>query len=204
MQFTDGTRIDLTLYPIAKLDELEHDSQTILLMDKDGLLPAFPPPDDASTRPQPPTQGEFDQCSNEFWWVILYVAKGLWRGEITYARAMAEIVHQQMMRMLIWYTGVSTDFKVNPGKEGKYLRRYLNPALWELLLETYAGADPRQNWQALSAMMTMFRATAWPIAERYGYRYPEEDERRVRLYICETNAALGLPDLEAHQPLMAP
>jgi aminoglycoside 6-adenylyltransferase len=43
MQFIDGNRIDLTLYPLARLDELPRDSLSLLLLDKDGDIPPFPP-----------------------------------------------------------------------------------------------------------------------------------------------------------------
>ncbi len=192
MQFTDGNRIDLTLYPVTKIDQLEHDSQTIALLDKDGILPSFPEPDDTSTMPQPPTRREYDNCCNEFWWMTLYVAKGLWRDEILYAKAMAEIVREQMMCMLIWSVSLSNGYLVNPGKEGKYLGRYLAPELWTLLGQTFAGAEPADNWQALAAMMDLFRASALPLAEHYGYTYPVLEDQRIRQYVWQMNQDLGL------------
>jgi aminoglycoside 6-adenylyltransferase len=42
MQFADGNRIDLTIHPVGRLDALEEDSQTIVLLDKDGIPPAVP------------------------------------------------------------------------------------------------------------------------------------------------------------------
>src|SRR5512136_1599508 len=47
MQFADGNRIDLGLVPVGKLDKLEPDSLTLTLLDKDGILPHYPPPDDS-------------------------------------------------------------------------------------------------------------------------------------------------------------
>ena len=42
MLFTDGNRIDLTLIPIEKQNEiLENDSLTIVLLDKDNIVPVF-------------------------------------------------------------------------------------------------------------------------------------------------------------------
>lgn len=41
MQFADGNRIDLTLYPIEKLSQYRADSLSILLLDKDGLVQSF-------------------------------------------------------------------------------------------------------------------------------------------------------------------
>ena len=90
MQFTDGNRIDLTLYPIAKLDELKKDSLSRLLLDKDGILEPFVPLNGNDYLPKPPTPKEYADCCNEFWWVSIYVAKGLWREEIIYAKYMLD------------------------------------------------------------------------------------------------------------------
>ena len=47
MQFADGNRIDLRLMTLPRaLEECQSDSQTIVLLDKDGILPPLPPPGD--------------------------------------------------------------------------------------------------------------------------------------------------------------
>jgi len=117
MQFTDGTRIDLTLLTLETYQVRTRDSLSLLLLDKDGNLGTFPPPDERDYLPQPPTSRAFDDCCNEFWWVSPYVAKGLWRGEITYAKFMLDgIVRKELMKLLTWYIGMHTGFQVNPGK----------------------------------------------------------------------------------------
>lgn len=44
MLFTDGNRIDLTLYPANNIANWTRDSLSVLLLDKDGLVEPFPPP----------------------------------------------------------------------------------------------------------------------------------------------------------------
>lgn len=44
MQFTDGNRIDLTLFSLALLPTFTLESLSQMLLDKDGLFPALPPP----------------------------------------------------------------------------------------------------------------------------------------------------------------
>jgi aminoglycoside 6-adenylyltransferase len=101
MQFTDGNRIDLGIYPLSRRDELLKDSLTLLLLDKDGVIGSLPPASEGDQLPKPPTAKSFSDCSNEFWWVCPYVAKGLWRGEILYAKYLLDqVVREQLMRML--------------------------------------------------------------------------------------------------------
>ncbi len=184
-QFLDGNRIDLTIFPLDRLDRLEDDSLTVVLLDKDGVLPPFPPPDERSYLPQPPTAKQFGDCCNEFWWVTPYVAKGLWRKELPYALHMLEIVRDELMKMLRWQIGMQTDFAVNPGKMGKYFERYLNAEEWALLLHSYAGGDYEAAWQALFAMGELFRHSAQRVGERFGLEYPELYDRQVSQYIRE-------------------
>ncbi len=184
MQFLDGNRLDLTIFPAASLSELESDSQTLLLLDKDGLFPALPPPGDADYLPHPPSAKAFEDCCNEFWWCAPYVAKGLWRRELPYAKAMLERhLREQLMEMLGWHVGLRHSFLRSPGKMGKYLEQLLEPELWELLLETWADAGDEHTWQALFAMCDLFRRAALPLAEHFGFTYPLEDDARVEAHL---------------------
>lgn len=180
MQFADGNRIDLTLFPLDRLGELERDSLSVLLLDKDGIIAPFPPPDERDYFPRHPTAKQYADCCNEFWWVCTYVAKGLWREELPYARHMLDtIVRQQLMKMLVWHIGVRTRFARNPGLYGKYFQRYLEPELWELLLQSYSGAGYEQSWGALFAMCRLFRTAAISVAGYFDFEYPQGDDERV-------------------------
>jgi aminoglycoside 6-adenylyltransferase len=180
MQFADGNRIDLTIVPVSKLTEFLNDSLSVLLLDKDGIIPPFPPADESSYLPSPPTEKAYDDCCNEFWWVSPYVAKGLWRRELTYARQMFDLyVRDQLMKMLTWYIGVQNNFLVNPGKFGKSFQQYLEPDLWDQLFCTYADADYDHIWDALLAMCDLFRSVAIPVAEHFGFEYPTQDDKNV-------------------------
>ena len=188
MQFTDGNRIDLQLFPLHKLDKFEFDSLSQAILDKDGILPQLPPPNDSSTFPRPPTAKAFADCTNEFWWVSPYVAKGLWRGEIMYAEYMLEIVREELLKMLNWFVGIRTNFKASPGKFGKYLEKVLEPELWQLLLKTYADADYDHTWDALLAAADLFHRIAIPVAEHFGFTYPIDVDQRVSAHLRHVRA----------------
>jgi aminoglycoside 6-adenylyltransferase len=184
MQFTDGNRIDLTLVPVTRLHELERDSLSRLLLDKDGIIEPFPPPSDSDYLPSPPSAKAFSDCCNEFWWVCPYVAKGLWREEILYARYMLDqAVREQLIKMLTWDMGIKTQFACSPGKYGKYLKQYLEPAQWTMLEKTYADADYEHTWEALETMCLLFRLTATRVAEHFGFAYPHGDNEKVSAHL---------------------
>jgi aminoglycoside 6-adenylyltransferase len=184
MQFMDGNRIDLGIAPLEKINEYTDDSLTILLMDKDGLVRSLPQASESDYWPKAATEKAFSDCCNEFWWVCPYVAKGLWRQEIIYAMHMLDqFVRPQLMKMLVWHIGVRTGFSCNPGKFGKYFQRYLEPEMWQQLLETYSDADYEHTWDALVAMGQLFRKVANPLAKHFGFTYPLDDDTRVSAHL---------------------
>jgi aminoglycoside 6-adenylyltransferase len=184
MQFADGNRIDLGIYPLAKLNELGKDSLSLLLLDKDGIIEPFAPANESDYFPQPPTAKAFADCCNEVWWVCPYVAKGLWREEITYAKHMADhFVRDELTKMLKWHIGVKTQFSKDLGKFGKNFEKYLEPELWAMLLKTYSDASYDNTWEALFAMCDLFRVTALHVAEHFGFDYPHGDDERVSAHL---------------------
>jgi aminoglycoside 6-adenylyltransferase len=191
MQFTDGNRIDLGIFPLTQLDEIRKDSLSLLLLDKDGIIEPFPPASEGDYLPKPPSAKAFSDCCNEFWWVCPYVAKGLWRGEILYAKFMLEqAAREELMTILRWHIGVKTQFALNPGKFGKYFQKYLEPALWDMLQKTYADASYDHTWDVLFMMCNLFRQVALLIGEHFGYDYPLEDDKRVSAHLEHVR---GLP-----------
>ena len=184
MQFTDGNRIDLTLFPVSNLHELRRDSLSLLLLDKDGVVEPFPAPSESDYLPKPPNAKAFSDCCNEFWWVCTYVAKGLWREEIVYAKFMLDrVVREQLMKMLTWHVGVKTRFLRGPGGYGKHFKQYLEPALWAMLEKTYSDAGYENTWDALQVTCDLFRVAANQVAEHFGFDYPRDDDEKVSAHL---------------------
>ena len=180
MQFLDGNRIDLSFYSLERISTCITDSLTVVLLDKDHLIPELPAPSDRDYLPQKPTAKQFEDCCNEFWWVSTYVAKGLWRDELTYSKQMLDVyVREQLLKMLVWYFGVQTDFQKSPGKVGKYFKECLEPDAWIQLQNTYADAQPEHMWDSLFVMGSLFRQTAQDVAKQFGFHYPEQDDKNV-------------------------
>lgn len=184
MQFTDGNRIDLTIAPLANLEQFTRDSLTEILLDKDARIQNIPPASDRDYFPQPPSSKAFSDCCNEFWWICPYIAKGLWRGEILYAKHFLDhYLRDQLLKMLSWYAGTRSGFSRSLGKNGKYLQGQVEPEIWQHLLDTYSDADYEHTWQALFAATELFREVATRVAEKLDFKYPMADDQRVSAYL---------------------
>jgi aminoglycoside 6-adenylyltransferase len=190
MQFIDGNRIDLTLIPIEKKDKLlQNDSLSVLLLDKEGIVGELPPSSDRDYIIKKPTEREFQDVCNEFWWINMNIAKGLWREELTYAMVMYEQVNRNVLiRMIEWSIGTKTDFQISAGKFGKYMKDYLEKDDWEAFTSTYSDGDYKSIWDSLFIMCGLFREMAMKVADQLNYQYLHEDDKRVTEYLKKVRA----------------
>ena len=85
MLFEDGNRIDLTLCPQEHIKEwVESEAGFRVLKDDKGLFEAYLPNPKRYWTTQP-SEEEFAASCNEFWWVSIYVVKGICRKQLIYA-----------------------------------------------------------------------------------------------------------------------
>lgn len=167
----------------AKENVLE-DSLCQILLDKDGILPAIPESSDATHRVKKPTKERFAAICNEFWWCLNNVAKGLWRGEPTYAQDMLnKVVRVQLLSMLSFKVGILTDYSVSVGKTGKYLPKWLSEEEWKAYLATCSGTDIDAMWDSVETMCDLFSKTARFVAEKSGFTYNEQEETGCLSYL---------------------
>jgi aminoglycoside 6-adenylyltransferase len=185
MLFKDKNRIDLTLFPIAKLKKgFEPDSLTIALFDKDDLFSSIPPANDSDYVIEKPTEKDFSDCCNEFWWVSTYVAKGLWRKEIIYAKDMFEKpVRDMFLKIIAWHIGVETGFSISFGKAGKNMQSCLSPVLYAKILSTYPNAEVEDLWRSLFTMTGIFSDLAKNISTELSFKYNPDEEHNVMEYL---------------------
>ncbi|PEB82277.1 aminoglycoside 6-adenylyltransferase [Bacillus nitratireducens] len=190
MQFMDGNRIDLTLVPVDLIDIfVGQDSLSKLLLDKDDCMDEFPPASDRDYLIKKPTEKEFLDCCNEFWWCSTNVGKGLWREELSYAKGMLEGPMRDMfIVMLEWHIGMKTDFTVNVGKFGKHFEQYIEKDMWEQFKRTFSNAEYENLWRSFFVMGDLFREVANEIANTYGYQYPQDDDDKVTSYLKHVKA----------------
>ena len=189
MLFADGVRIDLSFNSLPNLAFLTDDSLTAVLLDKDGRIPPLLPPCDRDYWTQKPSPREFAETVNEIFWCSNNVAKGIWRDELPYVKAMLEeIIRPCALRLLAWYAASQHDWKLDSGKFGKWLRRYLPPEVWQAYAATYSGPGYAETWEALFAMLALARTVGQEVAQALAYPYPLADDQRTVAYLQRVRA----------------
>lgn len=187
MLFKDKNRIDLTLFPVDKLpSHFTPDSLTRVWLDKDALFTAVPETNDSDYHIQKPTEKQFLDTCNEFWWVSTYVVKGLLRNEIIYAKEMMEtIVRPMFMHMIAWKVGVEQDFSVAFGKAGKFLKQYVSEEFYKKIGRTYSNFETEENWNALLVMAELFQHTANFVAQQLAFAIHQTEAQNAIAYLKE-------------------
>ena len=184
MLFMDGNRIDLNLIPIERMDELlEKDSQTIVLLDKDSILPDFDPANDSDYHIKPPTKKLYSVCCNSFLWVLQNIAKGICRDELPYVMRMYEFGRDMLDQMVCWYIGLSYGYKISAGKCGKYFKKYLPDEQWEMYFKTYSDGEYSNVWNSLFMMCELFKILALEVGKHFNFEYPVKDDQNMMAYL---------------------
>jgi len=193
MLFTDGNRIDLTLLSKKEINaNCKADSLTIVWLDKDNMFPNITLPSDFDYLVKEPTEKEFLDTCNEFWWVCTYVAKGLLRDEIIYSKEMLEtVVRPMFMNVISWHIGVETNFSVSIGKAGKFVSNFLSPDLYQQILQTYSDQVVENNWRSLFLMMDIFGQLARAVSAKMKFRYVIGEEENVTAYLKQLHNETG-------------
>jgi aminoglycoside 6-adenylyltransferase len=191
-QYADGLKIDFTIWPVELFQKIvqapalpaELDAGYRVLLDKQGLTRGMKPPSHRAYIPTRPTSEAYQLLINDFFSDVPYMAKCLLRGELLPAKWCLDfdMKHVHLRPMLEWRVGVAHNWTVPTGSLGKGLKKYLPPETWSQLENTYAGAEVRENWEALFRTIALFRGVAMEVGKGLGYAYPLELDRRVTAF----------------------
>lgn len=175
IQFTDGNRLDLHVCTRTHvLKNIKEDRLCKILLDKDKCLPNLEEATDEDYWIKKPTEFQFLDTCNEYWWCLNNVAKGLWREEIPYVMDMLNFaLRPQLLRLLGWKIGFGTNFTVNIGKSGKYMYRWLEEEKWNAFLKTYSSGVVKDIWKAVFIMCDLFDGIAKEVSHIMNVRYNE-------------------------------
>jgi aminoglycoside 6-adenylyltransferase len=183
--FQDGVRIDFQ-FTVTTTCEIERFGPFhCILVDKDRLSDRLYGLPVSGTKIQLPTEEDFVERINAFWWDIPYVAKALARGELDYARYLLEsdLRFNKLHPLMRWHIALEHGPDTDTGLFGRWFQRYLPEDLWLSYLETYSGADTRDQWRAMFAMADFTGVVGSAIAVKLGFSYPEQTARNVLEYL---------------------
>jgi aminoglycoside 6-adenylyltransferase len=157
-----------------------------VIVDKDGLaqrflalLPA------AELVAGLPTEANFVDLVQRFWFQAVWTAKHLRRGELWWAKAQGLDGEMKsfLLRMIEWHARSLHGWDYDTWDHGRFLEEWAEPRVIEALRPAFARYDAADAWRALLATMALFRSLAKETAGRLGYPYPAQVDSYLSAWI---------------------
>jgi aminoglycoside 6-adenylyltransferase len=151
-----------------------------ILLDKDGIAADLALVTAETVPPRPPTQNEFLEVVNDFWYHTVWTAKKLQRGELWVAKSCGDgYLKRLLLQMLEWHARATHGWDYDTWHDGRFLEQWADPRAVQGLRQAFAHYDEDDVGRALLATMDLFRWLATETARQLGYPYPAAAEERV-------------------------
>ena len=185
IQFTDGNRIDLSIRDLRNLaEETAYNEPRAVLLDKDGYAELHPVESEAAYYIRRPGEKEYLDTCNEFRWISIYIAKGLCRQQLYYAKYAYDVLAmRQFIKMLSWKIGIQHNFSVTVGAHGKYFKAYLSPSELARFHGIFSGGDYAEIWEKLFVFYDYFAELAAFTAAALGFAFDETETQKIRIFL---------------------
>jgi aminoglycoside 6-adenylyltransferase len=183
--FDDGFKMDFGFASVEAAKYANDMPLYKIYVDKDNIIPIPDTLDDSKFFVKKPSEKEFVNILNEFFFDTSYVVKSLARNEMFFEKYMEHILQDKIYMLLQWYIGCKNNFQVNTGTRGRYFRKYLNDEEWELLLETYSNGNINECSKSLFSAFKLVNYLGNYIADYLGYEYPLEHEQNMYDYCVD-------------------
>jgi aminoglycoside 6-adenylyltransferase len=192
--FDNGLDVDFSVIPYEKIEmmlkpeifgQVAGELRNVfgrgvrVLLDKEGqvdrlgeLLMRFQAPP-----PRLPSEDEFLQVVQDFWYHTVWTARHLRRGELWWGGSgLNGRLRDLLFIMLEWQARATKGPNHDTWFRGRFLEEWADPCAVQALRGVLAHYDEEDTWQALLAMMELFRWLAIETAQRWGFAYPVEGD----------------------------
>ena len=138
----------------------------------------------ANLAPEIPTQDAYLNTVYSLFGLILWESKQLVRQELWMALGTVDQqVKQCLLTMMEWHSIATNPERGDTWYGGRRVQEWADPRWVAALPQTWPSYDVEGAWDALSATLELFSKVAKETAQSLGYRYPVDEEVRVRSWI---------------------
>lgn len=157
------------------------------ILDKDGMLPAIERLSEKQTWfAQKPSEEEFHETCNEFWWVLKTFAEYTLRKELPSAMFYLNVAVRDLLNRLIrWDLFLRAGQPVDMGILDCNMEKLLDEDRFGLYKKTYPTADYESIREAFHAVVKLWSITAGEVAAHCEYDYAKETEADMLRFISD-------------------
>ena len=157
----------------------------IKIMDKDCMLPEIERLDEKQTWfAHKPSEEEFSETCNEFWWVLKTFAEYTVRKELPSAMFYLNVAVRDLLnKMIRWNLFLKAGHPVNMGILDGNMEKLLGEERFSTYKKTYPTADHDSIKGAFDAVVMLWDMVAGEVSILCGYTYPKDEEINMLSYI---------------------
>jgi aminoglycoside 6-adenylyltransferase len=195
--YQGGIKVDFSVTLVGALQSLI-DEKTLwddqqrgykILLDKEGIAAQLPAPTPFAPPPYtPPTQAQFIQRVEGYFYGAVYLAKQIRRGNLWKAKWADQIQQTMLLEMLEWHAHATHDSAVDTYYRGDFMRDWVNETIWQELHDVFAHFEAADSRKSLIASVRLFTRLTEETAAKLGYEHPRRMVEEVTDYL------LGLGD----------
>ncbi len=152
-----------------------------VLIDKENMMETFLREYHAIKPPllHIPSEHEFLERVNDFWYHAVWTAKKLRRGELWEGKACLDsfMKGRCLLPLIEWHARVTHGNDYDTWFRGRFMERWADPRIIAELRSAFAHYDEDDVWQALANTMQLFRWITREVAEKLDYTYPKDADQ---------------------------
>lgn len=151
------------------------------ILDKDGWAERFRPVQSDTPAVSAPSESDFLNRVNDFWYHTVWTAKKARRGELWKAVSCCNMYLKNLLgEMMEWNARATGGPDVDTWMSGRFLEEWADPKAVAALKDVFAKYNEEDLWRALRATMDVFHDLAAQTAARLKYPYPATEEEKAR------------------------
>ncbi len=182
--YEDGLKVDFTLADEKRLSNMKINGLNNLyqrgyrvLLDKQGIADGLPKPV-GFPKKELPTEKEYLDVVNEFWFEADRIPKYLIREDLWIVKLRDWTMKEMLLKMLEWYT-LSKDPSKDVWHIGNYMKDWIEPEIKDELSQLFSRFNVTESWHDLLATVTLFRRLSKTVAEKLNFKYPEKIDDNI-------------------------
>jgi aminoglycoside 6-adenylyltransferase len=190
--FFEGARkIDFSVNEANRLTEQQDGLNDLyqrgyrFLVDKDDLAASLPEPTRKPPRVALPTEQQFRDTVNEFWFEAAHMPTYLTRGDLWVVKTRDWTMKEMMLRLIEWHTLATRGAETDVWYIGTKMKQWVHPSIWDEVQEVFGRFDAADSYRSLKASMRLFSRLSREIAEALGFAWPVASESHIRAYVSE-------------------
>ncbi|MDD2579545.1 MAG: aminoglycoside 6-adenylyltransferase [Eubacteriales bacterium] len=155
-----------------------------VLVDKVGISHDLKPVHAAGTKAVKPTESEFVNDVNDFWFHTVWLTKKLLRGEVWMAKSCLDgYLKRILLRMAEHQAHIKNGWDYDTWFDGRFFDNWADPVVVKGIRYAYAHYDEDDIIRALRATMELFRTMAAETAVGMGWPYPQQADREATRWV---------------------